>query len=433
MIVQKAKGIHIDGRKSMSKELPLQDYLNPQFVYIHLLRQTESLKRVVEVGEYVRIGQVVALREGWGPLPIHASVSGTVTAVKKVWHSSGKMVDAIEIKNDFLGAMDDSITPEKDPSSLTKEQLVEKMKQAGLSGLGGAGFPTFVKYQSKLPINTVIINAVECEPYITSDYMMIDRYPEKLLKGLHYMMASVGATRGVVAYKAYNSHITDVLTPFLPLYPGIEIYLSKDIYPAGWEKYLIQQITKKTYNSLPSEAGAIVNNAQTAMVFADMVEHNVPLIARGITITGEGIKQPRNFLVPIGTPVKDLIEQCGGYIDGLDSTKTNYIAGGPMTGRAILIDDLIVNDTLGSVIIRPIPDPKLSVECMGCGKCADACPVFLTPTEIWHASERGDIEAVKRLKASKCMGCGLCSHVCPSHIDITDFVDKAKALIRKGA
>lgn len=432
MILQKAKGIRIDGRKAMSKELPLQEVLNPKFVYIHLLRQTETLKRLVEVGETVKIGQVIALREGWGPLPIHASVSGKVTAIKKVWHSSGKMVDAIEIENDMQNTMDDSVQTEQHPESLTKEQLVEKMKMAGLSGLGGAGFPTFVKYQSKLPIDTVIINAVECEPYITSDYMMIHLYPEKLLKGLSYMMKAVGATKGVVAYKKYNQHIADDLQPFLGQYPMISLYPTDDVYPAGWEKYLVQQITKKTYASLPSEANTIVNNAQTAIFYADMVEENLPLIRRGITITGEGIQRPQNFLVPIGTAVKDLIALCGGYTEGLDPAKAHYIAGGPMTGRAILIDDLIVNDTLGAVIVKPMPNNLPAVECMGCGKCADACPVYLTPTEIWHASERGDVDAVKKLKANKCIGCGLCSYVCPSRIEITDFVDKAKALLRKG-
>jgi Na+-translocating ferredoxin:NAD+ oxidoreductase subunit C len=433
MILQQVKGVQIDGRKAISKTLDMQEYLNPQFVYIHLIQQVETLRRVVEVGDLVKLGQVVALREGWGPIPIHASVSGKVTAIKKVWHSSGKMVDAIEIQNDMTQTLDASIRPEMDPEQLTTEQLIDKMKQAGLAGLGGAGFPTFVKYQSKLPISTIIINAVECEPYITGDYMMVLKYPEKVLKGLHYMMKAVNAKRGVVAFKAYNTHMKEAMLPYLAKYPGIELYETKDVYPAGWEKYLVQQITKKTYAGLPSEAGVVVNNAQTAIVYADMVEHNIPLIARAITISGEGIKQPQNFLVPIGTPVKELIAKCGGYVEGLEPAKAHYIAGGPMTGRAILIDELIVNDTLGSVIVKPMPDPRPASECMGCGKCADVCPAFLTPTEIQRAFDRKDTDLIRKLKATKCVGCGLCSYVCPSRIEIADFVDKAKALLKKGA
>lgn len=433
MILNKATGLWIDGRKAMSKSLPLQEYLNPQFVYIPLLQQNSPLKRVVEVGDSVAIGQVVALREGFGAMPIHASVSGKVTAVKKVWHSSGRMVDAIEIQNDHENRMDASIHQEVDVAVLNREQLVERMKQAGLSGLGGAGFPTYVKYQAKCAIDVVIINAVECEPYLTCDYMLINAYPEKVLKGLSYFMRAAGANRGVVAFKNYNKHIKEVLTPFLASYPGIELREVKDIYPAGWEKYLVEQITKKTYENLPAQAGAIVDNAATAIVYADAVEQNIPLISRVITISGEGIKNPQNFYVPIGTPVKELVAKCGGYVEGLDPSKAWYIAGGPMTGRAILIDELIVNDTLGSVIVKPMPEAKNHPACLGCGKCADVCPVHLAPTEIQRAFEMKDLDAVKALNAQKCMQCGLCSYVCPSHIEISDYVARAKEFMRKGA
>jgi len=433
MILRKAKGIQIDCYKQMSKESPLHEHLNPQFVYIPLIQQTTALKRTVEVGDDILIGQVVALREGFGAMPIHASVSGKVSAIKKVWHCSGKMVDAIEIKNDLLQRMDDSIQPEADTTHFTREELIEKMKQAGLSGLGGAGFPTYVKYQTKLPIDVVIINAVECEPYLTCDYMLINAYPEKLLKGLHYFMRAANANRGVVTFKSYNTHVKEVLQPLLVNYPGIELKEIKDIYPAGWEKYVVQQVTGKTYEGLPAEAGVIVDNSATAMVYADVVEKNIPLISRVITITGEGVKNPRNYYVPFGTPVKELIQLSGGYTEGLDPAKAWYIAGGPMTGRAILIDDLIVSDTLGAVIVKPMPEDKTHPECLGCGKCADVCPVFLTPTEIKRAYETKDVELIKKLNAQKCMACGLCSYVCPSHIEITDFVGKAKDLLRKGA
>jgi electron transport complex protein RnfC len=263
--------------------------------------------------------------------------------------------------------------------------------------------------------------------------MLINAYPEKLLKGLHYLMRAANAPKGVVCFKSYNVTVKESLEPLLVNYPNIELKEIKDIYPAGWEKYVVQQVTNKTYEGLPAEAGAIVDNSATAMVFADVVEKNIPLISRVVTISGEGIKQPQNFYVPLGTPVKELIELSGGYVDGLTPEKAWYIAGGPMTGRAILIDDLIVNDTLSAVLVKPMPEEKLHPECLGCGKCADVCPVFLTPTEIRKAFENKDIEGIKKLNANKCMQCGLCSYVCPSHIEITDFVAKAKDLLRKGA
>lgn len=432
MIFQKTKGIHIDGRKGMSKHTPLQEYLNPEFVYIHLLQQNSILKQVVEVGETVKVGQVVAVREGFGAMNIHASISGTVTAVKKVWHCSGKMVNAIEIKNDFKNTLDDAIKPNKNIDLLTREELVNMMKEAGLSGLGGAGFPAYIKYQAKCKIDTVIINAVECEPYLTCDYHFILTYPEKLMKGLTYMIRAAGAEKGVIAFKNYNKEIKKVLTALLPKYPNISLFEMKDVYPAGWEKYIIERVTGKTYEKLPAEVGVIENNAATAIIYSDVVEHNIPLIARPITITGEGIKNPTNFYCPIGTKVSELVEQCGGYVEGLDTKKANYIAGGPMTGRAIFIDDLIVNDTLGGVIVKPIIE-GLHPECLGCGKCADVCPAYLTPTEIRDAFKAKDVNLIKELNAVKCIQCGLCSYVCPSHIEITDYVARAKELLRKGA
>lgn len=429
MIFQRTKGIHIDGRKGMSKKLPLEEYFNPEFVYIHLLRNIGPLKAVVEVGATVKVGQIVAVREGFGEMNVHSSISGTVTAVKKVWHSSGKMVEALEIKNDFQNLLDESIQPNKNVSALSRQDLIEMMKHAGLTGLGGAGFPTYVKYITKQKIDTVIINAVECEPYLTCDFSFILKYPEKLLKGLTYFLQAADAEKGVIVYKKYNHQIKEALIGLIGKYKNIELLEVEDVYPAGWEKYIIERVTGKTYVGLPSEVGVIVNNSSTAIAFSDVVEHNIPLISRPITITGEGIKEPKNFYVPIGTKVSELVDKCGGYADDIVPAQAYYIAGGPMTGRAIFIDDLIVNDTLGGIIVKPVVE-KLHPECLGCGKCADVCPVYLTPTEIKKALEDKDNALMEQLGANLCVQCGLCSYVCPSHIEISDAVTKAKDTIR---
>ncbi|MCK5732174.1 MAG: RnfABCDGE type electron transport complex subunit C, partial [Tenericutes bacterium] len=323
-----------------------------------------------------------------------------------------------------------SIKPTKDVDSLTRFDLIEMMKNAGLSGLGGAGFPTYVKYQAREEIDTIIVNAVECEPYITCDYHFILTYPEKLLKGLSYLIRAAGAKKGVIAYKNYNVKIKKVLQDLLLKYDNIELFEMNDVYPAGWEKYIIERVTGKTYINLPSEIGVIENNSTTAIIFSDIVEHNIPLVSRPVTITGEGITNPMNFYCPIGTKVSELVEKCGGYIDGLDPKTSNYIAGGPMTGRAIFIDDLIINDTLGSVIVKPYKEGH-HPECLGCGKCAEVCPVYLTPTEIRDAFKNKNVDLIKQLNTVKCIQCGLCSYVCPSHIEITDFVVRAKDLLRK--
>ena len=321
MIFQKVKGIFIDGKKDMCKKNPLREYLSPDFVYIPLIQRTTNLTAQVKVGDEVKIGQVVAKNEQAMNVRFHASVSGKVTAIKKVWHSSGRMVDAIEIENDKQNLLVDTIKEEKNLDSLTKEQLIEKMELAGITGLGGAGFPTHIKYKTKAKIDTVIINAVECEPYLTCDYHYAVNYPEKVLKGASYFMRAAEAKRVVIAYKIYNKKIREAMQPFLANYPNVELFPIKDVYPSGWEKYIIEQVTKKTYSVLPSEAGVIVNNSATAIAFADAVEKNIPLIARPISITGEGLKDPGTFYVPIGTRVSELVKLCGGYIDGLDPLK----------------------------------------------------------------------------------------------------------------
>lgn len=430
MIFHKAKGIQIDGKKELCKQSPLTDYLNPDTVYIPLVHRNLKLEPTVDVGDSVKIGQIIAEVKGYGSFISHASVSGTVKSIKKVWHSSGKMVDSIEITNDHKNVLDDSIKERKDVNNLDRESLIEIMKDAGLTGLGGAGFPTYIKYQTKSKIDTVIINAVECEPYITADYQFIMKFPEKLLKGATYMMRAADAEEVVIAYKNYNEKIAEVLNPFIDKYPYVKFCPVKDIYPAGWEKYVVEQVTGKTYKGLPAEAGVIVNNSATAIIYADAVEQNIPLISRPISITGEGINNPKTFMVPLGTKVSELIAQCGGYIEGLDPMQANYIAGGPMTGRAIFIDDLVVNDTLGAVIVKPFETWNYP-ECLGCGKCADVCPVYLTPTEISKAYDRKDVKLLGLLDADKCMSCGLCSYICPSHIEITDAVGKGRDYLRK--
>ncbi|MDD4069627.1 MAG: RnfABCDGE type electron transport complex subunit C [Candidatus Izemoplasmatales bacterium] len=431
MIFQKVKGIFIDGKKDMCKKNPLKEYLSPKYVYIPLLQRTTNLEALVKVGDEVKIGQLVATNEQRFNVRAHASVSGKVTSIKKVWHSCGRMVDAIEVENDFKNQLHDSIKEEKNVDGLTREELINKMELAGLTGLGGAGFSTHVKYKTKAKINSVIINAAECEPYVTSDFHFIVNYPEKLLKGSTYLMRAAGAEAVYIAYKAYNKEIREALEAHISKYPNVKLFELKNVYPAGWEKYIVEQITGMTYTGLPADAGVIVNNSGTAIIYSDIVEKNIPLIARPITITGEGITSPCTYYVPIGTKVSDLVEQSGGYIKGLDPLKYNYIAGGPMTGRAIFIDDLIVNDTLGAVIVKPVVE-GIYLECLGCGRCADVCPAFLTPTEIKKAFDRKDVKLLGDLNANKCIECGLCSYVCPSHIEITEAVGKGKALLMKG-
>lgn len=430
MVFKKIKGVHIDGRKHMSCDAPIKDYLNPNFVYIPLVTGNVIYKSVVQANNHVLKGQIIANREGRFNHPVCSPVSGTIMGSKKMWHSSGRMVEMLEIANDFK---EEAVADfgKKDERELNKEVIVEKMQAAGIVGLGGAGFPTFVKYLGNNTPEVLIINAAECEPYITADYALILSEADKLVRGIHYMMLASGAPKARIAIKKNKKPAIAALNEAVKNYPGVEVFLMKDVYPAGWEKYIVQKVVGKDYDGLPSSVGAIVNNVQTAIAVCEAVEENKPLIEKVVTFTGEGLKNPQNVRVKIGTLTSDVLEMIGGYKDDLGDSY--FIAGGPMTGNSIMFDNLVISHSLGSVIVKPKVEHVNNPSCMGCGKCASHCPAFLTPTAIKAAYISNDIELLKQLNVTKCVQCGLCSYVCPSRVEITEFVGKAKDAVMKAA
>jgi len=426
----KSLGTHISehkGHKEMSLANPLVEFLNPEYVYIPLVEQNTPCEAVVKVGEQVKVGQVVANKCGRFCLPLHASVSGEVVSIdKKMWHSSGKMVAHIQIKNDFKETKVDTMKY-SDTSNITKEEIIEKVRENGIVGLGGSGFPAYVKYQVNREMDVVIINAVECEPFITVDYRLIKDRFEDVVRGIKYIMKAVGAKRGVIAIKKNKTELIEKMNLILENEPTISVFTVKDVYPAGWEKYIVQRVTNKNYKSLPSEVGAIVNNVTTAVAITYAIENNQPLIEHLVTVTGEGVRTPSNVFIKIGTSISEIIEKIGGYAPNLGDAY--FIAGGPMTGKSIMFDSLVVSRALSSVIVLPKEVREVNPECMGCGKCSEVCPVFLSPIVIKETLENDSLEEVRTLRPNLCMECGLCSYVCPSRIELTEAVSKAKAKV----
>lgn len=433
MIFRKTKGLHISeykGHKELSLGAETSTFLKPDFIYIPLTEQGAPCECLVKVGDQVKLGQVVAMKTGRFGLPLHSSISGVVTAIdKKMWHATGMMVPMIEIKNDFLETFDPSIkaNPVQD---LTRQQMVDVVKQCGVVGLGGSSFPTYVKYQSNSPIHTIIINAVECEPFITVDYVLSKTKTEKLISGIKYIMRATDASIAFIVVKENKKALIELLNQRLSSENDIQLFLVKDVYPAGWEKFFVQKITKKTYKTLPSEVGVVVNNAATAIAVCEAVEDNMPLIQKLVTFTGEGLQNPQNVLVKIGVKVNDVIAQLGGYSEKANDAR--FIAGGPMTGKAIAFDSLVVHRALGSIIVLPKVKEAPLLPCLGCGKCCEVCPVFLSPIEIKRTLDAKDNARLKELKADKCMQCGLCSYVCPSRIELTEATTKARGIALKG-
>lgn len=428
MPLKRIKALHLNGHKEISTASPIKDYLNPEYVYIPLLTQSTVCEKLVNVGDYVYKGQKVCLRNDRFQHPLHSPVSGKVTAFKKMWHASGKMVEMIEIQNDFEETLDPSIKGLS--GKITKQDFIEAVKNAGVVGLGGSGFPTYIKYLPETPAQMVIINAAECEPYITADYMLILSEVDKLMRGITYIMKATNAPKATVCIKKTKKEAIQVLQEAVKNYEGITVTLVNDVYPAGWEKYLVHQVTHKDYERLPSEVGVVVNNVQTAIAVCEAVEEGKPLIEKVVTLTGDGVKEPQNFRVKIGTPVSSLIDQAGGLVD--EEKPMHLIAGGPMTGKAIMFDDLIISNDLNSVIVKIKNERENNPECMGCGKCAEVCPVYLTPVEIKRTLDAKDNAYLKLLSADQCIECGLCSYICPSRIELTEATTKAKAIVLKG-
>lgn len=426
MMLKNIKGVHLDGRKEMSIKSEVVPFLNPKFVYFPTVSGTVVYKSLVKVGDKVLKGQPVLQRVDRFGHPVCSSVSGEVSAIKKMWHPIGRMVEMIEIKNDFEETAVETIG--EGLVELTKENIVERVRLAGIVGHGGAGMPTYVKYQPVADQELFLIDAAECEPYITSDYMLIKTDVEELIRGIKYILIATGAKEAKICVKKTKKEIIDILEAACAAEENISVFLVKDVYPAGWERYLVEKTTKKSYKALPSEIGVLVNNVQTVISVCKAVEQNMPCIEKVVTFSGEGLINPCNVKVKIGAKASDVIEAIGGYVAGLG--ESYFIAGGPMTGKSIMFDEVVITANLNSVVIK-VKEEAPAMPCIGCGKCAEACPVFLTPTEIKGAHESGDNDALNALNASACIQCGLCSYVCPSRVEITEAVGKAKEAVLK--
>lgn len=430
MIIHKIKGLRLSGRRHISLTNGVQEYLNPRYVYIPLTNGDISYRHVVNVGDLVLKGQVVALREDRYAHPIHSAVSGKVIGIKRMWHKSGKMVETLEIENDYQEKVTDEWGKGLDLNLLTKEDIIERIKNCGIVGMGGAGFPTYVKYMVPRKQKMFIVNGVECEPYLSCDSISIRRKIDKLIRGINYVLKAIGARKCVIVVKKDKKEVLEILNRELDKKENkhIKVFTVKNYYPAGWERSIVEKVTNQHYMNIPSEIGVVVNNVQTVIAVAEAIEENKPLIERMVTISGEGIKAPQNIYTKIGVKAQELINRAGGYAN--EEIEGYLIAGGPMTGKTVVDDSLIVSSALGGVIVLEKQE-GLKQPCMGCGKCASACPAFLVPTEIRRASEAKDYAVLAKLHTMDCVQCGLCSFVCPSRVDITNYVGKAKDELRK--
>lgn len=395
-------------------------------IYIPIVEPGKGLPITlkVKVGDEVKAGTVIGTRSMFGnEIPVYSTVSGKVIGEEMLFHGGlGRPAKHLVIENDFKYSKVQVCKPfskDSDP-----ETIIESMRLLALVGLGGAGFPTFIKYKGVKDIDTIIINGVECEPFLTTDYEAMKRDGELLFEGVSIMLKASGASKAFVCFKKNKTKVYDALNPIVGNYPNIELKLVPDVYPMGWEKLLTKTVTKRTYQKLPSEAHVIINNAQTAIELAKSAKTGYITTHKQITVSGEGIKTNANCIVPIGTKVSEIVKFMGGYQveDGV------VLLGGPMCSKGLMNDNVAIQTNVnGLTVLKKIVRPAQT--CLRCGACSDHCPTNLQPVELKIAYERKDIERMMALNPTVCIGCGLCSFVCPSFIEVNDFVKKAKMLV----
>ena len=415
---------HIPGKKELTEKSEVLHLLPKKEAYIPLVQGRQlTFDILVEEGDKVEVGTKLAVTKGGFYVPIYSSVSGTYKGTVKRMHNSMRPQQHMVIECDGLQSRVQAFEP-LDYRTATREECVDFVKEAGIVGLGGAGFPTYVKYGKPDGVECVLINAVECEPYITADYRSIMDGAQDLVTGCLIMQKMADVNHVYICIKESHPDLIETVNQCVKAAPGVEVKPVPDVYPMGWERVLVREVLHKEYGGLPAEAGAIVGNASTAIAIARAFEHGEAISNKTLTISGEGIKNPHNVVVPVGMPVKEIIEACGGYT----SESVRLIAGGPMMGKTLVNDMFVIDRAMNAITILPHVDDD-DIACLRCGRCSDHCPAGLQPVRIGEAVKMNDLDAMIQRGAESCIECGLCTYVCPSHINVTENVRKAKRVI----
>lgn len=416
-------GVKLHKEKKQSMKRQLIKYNKPAYVYIPLISQNDNnITTLVKKGDYVYKGSVIARRKGNFRIPIHSSVSGIVTDMCEKYYLNGKPVRCVVIENDYKEKYEQNKGVKRNLSNYTREEFIELLKECGVVGLSGCGFPTYVKYNGPKKIETLIINAVESEPYITSDYAYAAMKCEEILEGIDAIMEINQIPEAIIAIKKTNVDLLKIFNNFIGTYLKIKVVLVPDSYTMGYERKLINYLKKVTYPTLPSYNGIVVNNISTIYSIYHALKYQQPITERVVTFTGPMIKKPQNVMVKYGVLANEVIEQIGGY---KKKKKIKFVAGGPMMGVSLPSDDLAVTPNLTCILVVDGDMAKeIEETCINCGKCVEHCPARLTPVLIMKNIDNK--KALNSLQPERCIGCGLCSYICPSKIKVRDYVLKAK-------
>lgn len=422
-------GVHPAEHKELSEHADLVRFPEPDVVVIPLsMHAGKPAQPLVQAGDRVQVGQKIGEQAGFISAPVHSSVSGTVLAVEPRRHPVlGDGVLSVVIRNDRLGTLDESVRPHGDLGTLSRSEIVEIVKDKGIVGMGGAGFPAYVKLQPGKPIDAVLLNGCECEPMLTADHQVLLHYADDVVYGLRAIMKAVGAPRGVVVIEDNKPDAIALLREKTAACENIEVLAVRVKYPQGAEKMLIKRVLGRSVPSggLPADAGAVVSNVSSAKAIADAIRTGMPLIERVVCVTGEEIQNPGNYIVKVGTSFRQILDFCGGTAGENVTVKM----GGPMMGvPQTELDVPVIKAANGIIAVET--DHTEAQACIKCGRCADVCPMELSPLYFAKYVETDNIQGLREQNIMDCIECRCCEYICSSKIPLVTRIREGKAAVK---
>jgi len=422
-------GVHPKEYKELTENLAFEYFPAGDEIILPLSQHLgKEAKPLVKKGDDVILGQLVAQADGFISANIHSSVTGKVLSIGKEITPLGFPKDSIVIKASE-NSVDKKFTfPELDPYSVTPEEIRQRVADAGIVGQGGAAFPTYVKLtppKDKV-IDVVIINGCECEPYLTRDYRLMLEYPDQLISGLKLIMKALGVKKGIIGIEDNKPEAIKILSHKIKYEESLGVISLQTKYPQGAEKMLIKAVTGREVppGKLPLDVGVVIQNVGTAIAIHDAVVNGKPLTTAALTVSGLGIRNPKNLFVPVGTPIQNVIDFCGGVTE--DAVK--IIVGGPMMGIAQFdLQAPVMKATSGILVLtKKEVSENDETPCLRCGQCVDACPLNLMPTRLARLSQLKRFEDAEGIGITVCMECGTCAFTCPANIPLVQWIRSGK-------